>query len=266
MKQVKPQLVLLHGLFGSPLGLENIAEDLRAADCEVFVPAVPPFAGSIDTWLEQAEILGEADLNQRYAHYFKEYFAKNGIKKPILIGHSMGTLVASSIVAHYPELLDEHVILMSPISSRPNGLISRASVFSSRLPAKTVDWITTRYLSTPRDQKQFRETLKIVNQCSLEQRPSKKHIAQATGFSADSTILENLNSTTSDKKFQIHLLAGERDRLIPPAANRKATEELQKMQNGRFAAECVFLPGTGHLHNYEKPHETAQQVLKFLRK
>lgn len=261
----KPQLVLLHGLFGAPLGLNEITADLRQAGYEVFVPAVPPFAGSEEKWAERAS--DDVDLDRRYAEYFREYFAENEIVHPVLIGHSMGTLVAGSILQSYPELVNEKVILLSPISRQPNTLISRISGLSSYLPPKMTDWITTQFLIVPRGRKVFREILAEVNRCSHDRRPSNYYIQEATRFSVGDTVVDKLSKVKpSNQRFQLLLLAGEHDHLVPPKATRKAAQWLNELPSKIFECECDFLVQTGHLHNYEKPHETSRRIVEFLEK
>ncbi len=264
MANKKPQLVLLHGLFGSPLGLETITQDLKNAGYEVFVPAVPPFAGSETSWSQHTE----SDPTKKYAEYFRDYFSRNNIKKPVLIGHSMGTLVASSIVKYYPDSVNSKIIFLSPISHSPNAFISKISILSAYLPPKVIDWFTTQFLIVPRNHQFFRETLAKVHRCSYDQRPNKQHIKEATKFSTSSTIVKNLQDIipSHQEHFQIYLLAGEHDRLVSPATTRKAASVLNNSPEHRFDCECDFLPQTGHLHNYEKPHETAQRIIAFLEK
>lgn len=266
MTKNKPPLVLLHGLFGSPLGLETITKDLQTAGYTVFVPAVPPFAGSEELWSQQQKLAPKnTSLSKRYADYFREYFAKNNITKPVLIGHSMGTLVASSIATHYPDLINEKIIFLSPISRSPSRLISKVSILSSYLPARIVDWITTQFLIIPRNPKFFRETLAMVHLCSYDQRPGRYYIKEATKFSTTTTVPGELGKAAPSKwHFQAYFLAGEHDRLVPPRATRKAVDALRHSE--QFDCECEFLSETGHLHNYEKPHETAQRIVKFLDK
>ena len=52
------------------------------------------------------------------------------------------------------------------------------------------------------------------------------------------------------------MIAGEKDRLI----SQKITKELAKRHN----ASLELIPDSGHLHNYEKPYETAQLILKTI--
>lgn len=53
------------------------------------------------------------------------------------------------------------------------------------------------------------------------------------------------------------IIAGEKDRLIPQKKTLALVQQLQ--------AELRLIPNSGHLHNYEKPHETAQLILDFIK-
>lgn len=256
----KNPIVLLHGLFGAPLGLEEIAQGLRRAGYEVMVPAVPPFAGTEADW----EMRKETEMARRYAEYFRDYFAKNGVKKPILVGHSMGTLVGSAILANFPEIVAEKVVFLSPIAERPTALVRGTSVLAAYLPQRMIDVITTRFLITVQEKGAFRQILEKVHQCSLEQRPRRGLIKQAVRFSSGTTVGVELTRIPESFKgnFEVALIAGEEDKLIARSATEKLANYLNKKDN--FVAKCQFLPKTGHVHNYEQPQETVRAILDFL--
>ena len=77
-------------------------------------------------------------------------------------------------------------------------------------------------------------------------------MARAGLFSASHGVLD------FDFDKNTLLLAGSKDRLVHQKDTRKLAQKLD--------AELVFLENTGHIHNYEKPHETAVEIMKFLEK
>ena len=238
----KSSIVLLHGLRGAPLGLEVIAKDLREAGYEVYLPAIPPFAGAGD--------LTEYSP-KTYSDYLAQYLRKHHLQRPILIGHSMGSVIATIFATTHPEMLSNELILLSPISTKPNKFFALISPLAALLPRTMVDYVTTRYLFVPRDKDLFHSALELTHRCSQDHAPSSKAIAAATQFSTKYTI--------SDFNPQQHILliAGANDRLIPAKKTRKLAERLQ--------AQLELIPDSGHLHNYEKPHETAKLILDFLK-
>lgn len=238
----KPAIVLVHGFRGSPIGLEAIAQDLRAAGYEVHVPAIPPFAGAeaLDSYTPEA-----------YASFLKDYIDEHQLKQPILIGHSMGSVIISTLAVRRPELINNKLILMSPISTKPARPFALISPLSAYLPRKLVDYVTTKFLFVPHDQKLFQETMAITHACTADCPPSTKAAAAAAKFAARYSIADFL--PTSQK---VLIIAGEQDRMI----KKRHTEALAE----RLQAKTQFIPHSGHLHNYEQPHQTAQLILDFL--
>lgn len=238
----KPALVLVHGFRGSPIGLEEIAEILRTSyGYQVHVPAIPPFGG--------APAL-ESYTPENYANYLADYINTQKLERPVLIGHSMGSIVVSAALTHYPKLFNTKSILMSPISSRAAGSFRLVAPLSAILPSHIVDYITTKHLTTTHDKTTLKQILEITHRCGIDHSPRKFEVLKAAFFSTRYSI------TDFSPQQQILLLAGEHDHLIKKHHTLKAAEQLQ--------AELKFLPHTGHIHNYEQPHETAEAIINFL--
>lgn len=240
--QQKPPIVLVHGFRGSPLGLDTIANDLRTAGYTVFVPAIPPFAGAGTLEIYDPE---------SYVQYLLSYLSEHKIEQPILIGHSMGSVICACIAHSHPELLHEKLVLLSPISSKPPQPIAMISPLSALLPRKVVDYATTKFLFVPHNRELLRETLDLTHRCTADQPPRRSDAMKSARFAAKYAIDDFLPI-----QKDVLLLAGEKDRLIKKAQ----TEKLAQKMN----AQTSFLPDSGHLHNYEKPHETATEILRFI--
>jgi len=240
----KPSIILLHGFRGSPLGLEIIAQDLRDAGYQVHTPAVPPFAG--------AEDLPEYNAED-YAKYFAKYIINQKLEKPIIVGHSMGSIITAAIASLKPELVNEKVVLLSPISRKTSKVINAISPLSRIVPAQISDYVTTKYLFVPKqDRELFQESLQLTHRCSNDQPPNNSAMSKVTKFTTSYAVPD---FDFSNKRVLI--VAGEKDRLV----KKKDTEKLAKNLN----AKLEFLPDSGHLHNYEKPHETAALIIDFLK-
>ena len=214
----KPPLILLHGFRGSPLGLSEVADVLRADGYEVYTPAVPPFSGAaLPSFTPEA-----------YVSFVNDFIEEHSLEKPILMGHSMGSIIAAAVAHTDPSIIHQKLILLSPISARTTRLVAPLVPLSAGMPRLVTDYVTTRFLFVPHDPKLFRKTLAITNQCSGDQVPRAREV----------------------------FLAGESDRIV----NKKNTEQLAE----EIGAKLEFIPGSGHLHNYEKPKETAEAILRFL--
>ncbi len=237
----KPDLILVHGFRGSPLGLAEIADLLRTSGYSVHIPAIPPFGGApaLDRYTPKY-----------YADYLADYINSQALARPVLIGHSMGSVVASATLNYYPELVNSKAILMSPISQRTAPPFRLVAPLSALLPARSVDYITTKYLTTVHDRTELKPILNITHRCGIDHSPRRREVLKASFFSTHYCI------TDFNLRQEILLLAGEHDHLVPQKQTIKAGQKLQ--------ARVQFLPDTGHIHNYEQPQATVDAIIKFL--
>lgn len=237
----KPPIVLIHGFRGAPAGLGAIATELERSGFKTYSPKIPPFAGAGELF----------DYNPHtYADYIASYIAENHLEKPVLVGHSMGSVIAAATASLHPEIIHDKLILLSPISKRPSPAIRLISPAAAYLPRNIVDLITTCYLFVPRDYELFKEALRLTKICSATYPPKKSAISKATRFSTDNTAAD------FELQQQVVIIAGEHDKLIDQQSTKTLANKLH--------AELEFLPNTGHLHNYERPQETAQAILHHL--
>ena len=237
MESNKPSLIFIHGFRGNSLGLEELAEQFP--DFEVFLPTLPP---------AEKQSLMKYDTSH-YADWIASYITKNKLTNPILIGHSMGSIIATATAEKYPTLVNNKLVLLAPISAKPNKLFALISPLSALLPCKMVDFITTKYLTTVKDRQKFKHILEITNKCSSVYY-SKGDVFKTALFSMKHCI-EDFHP-----QKDIILIAGDKDRLMP----RKKTEELST----RLPAKAIFLDGTGHLLNYEQPAAVAEAIKQFI--
>ncbi len=241
-QDAKPPLVFVHGFRGAPIGLQAVANQLHNYGYQTYLPAIPPFAG--------AEPFERYDI-KHYVEFLHNYLTKKHLTKSILIGHSMGSIICAAAGEHYPEILDDKLILLSPISVRTNPVLGAISSLSAILPRKTVDYITTRFLFVPKDHRLFHQTMTTTHACSANSTASRHDEIAAARFSTRHAVND------FHPLQHVLLLAGAHDKLIP----RVATEEL----SGHFKhAQTYFIPNSGHLHNYEAPLETANAIHQFI--
>ncbi len=237
-------IILVHGYRGSPAGLAEIGEHLKAAGFNVHIPDIPPFGNSMPM---------ESYTANSYADFLANFIRENRLEAPILIGHSMGSLIVSATAEKYPELLAEKLVLMAPISTKPPRPIAILSPLVTALPRGIVDVTTTAFTMVPNGLKTTKKTMKLTR-TSSKNFTSKNDVKLAGDFSTTHAI--------SDFNFQknVLFLAGAHDHLI----SRKNTTTLSAEFSERMPVKTVFIPGTGHLLNYEKPAETAKEIIKFI--
>lgn len=239
MASSKPPLIFIHGFRGNHLGLEAIADYFT--DYQVFIPDLPP-AGKqqLPTYTAHS-----------YANWMADYIKGYHIKKPILIGHSMGSIIAAATATHYPDLVGDKLILLSPISVKTPRLFAALTPLSTLLPNKIISYFTTKYLIGQKGKKKFRNILGTTYVCGADF-TTKKEVYQTAKFSVSHAI----------KDFKLRqrtlFIIGEQDRVV---SKKKSVQTANQL-----GAEITILKNTGHLHNYEAPKSTATAIREFLEK
>lgn len=233
------QVVLIHGFRGNHLGLKDVAKFLRRKGFSVCAPDLPP-AGRYPLDKYDAE---------HYARWVANYIIEKKLDRPILIGHSMGSIIASATAEKYPELIGEKIVFLAPISVKPPKFLAPITPLSVVLPNGLISRITTKYLIVKKEKNFYRETVELTKRCASKY-VSRRDVMKAAIFSESNSI--------ADFQFKKDALfiAGENDRLC----SREATQKLAKKLGG----EAVFLDGTGHLLNYESPELVADKISDFL--
>lgn len=236
----KTPLIFIHGYRGNHLGLADVAKEFEK-DYDVHSPDLPPAGGH----------KFEKYTADTYADALAEYIKKHKLSRPVLIGHSLGSIIATATAEKYPELINQKLILLAPISKKPAKFFGRLTPLTVLLPRRLVDFITTVFLFVPHDFKLFKKSLKTTHECSKDF-VSRRDVMKAGTFSAAHSIADfNFKNDTI-------LIAGEKDRLIP----QKSTRQLAKDRGFKLD----IIKGTGHLLNYEVPTKTAAAIRNFLEK
>ncbi len=235
----KKNLVFVHGFRGNHLGLEELASLFSHDIYNIYVPDLPP-AGK--------NSLARYDKDS-YADFLANYITSNQIEKPILIGHSLGSIIAAVTAEKFPNLVSSKIIFMSPISEKPAKFFAMLTPLTAVLPNKLIGYITTKYLFVPHDKKLFKKTLKTTYLCGADY-TTKSDVFKAAKFSVSHSISD------FDFKKQALFLSGETDRLIP----RRKTEAAIK----KYQAKSEYVQNTGHLINYENPKAAAEIIQKYL--
>ncbi len=232
-------LIFVHGLRGNHLGLEELASFFPRDIYNIYIPDLPP--------------AGENSLvsydSAHYVDFLANYIKSNNIKKPVLIGHSLGSIITAATVSKHPELVAKKTVFLSPISVKPAKFFAMLTPLTAVLPNKLIGYITTKYLFVPHDKKLLKSVLKTTYLCGADY-TRRSDVFKAAKFSAQHAISD------FDFKNDALFLSGETDRLIPS----KKTEETAK----KYHAISKYIKGTGHLLNYEDPKTAAKIIRDFL--
>lgn len=237
----KQNLIFIHGFRGSNVGLFDLAEKyFSPEEYNIYIPNLPP-AGN-QTMPEYSA--------RYYARFVADYIKSHHIEKPILIGHSMGSIIVAATAERYADLIGDRIIFLAPISMRPSKLIANLVPLAFLLPNNLVTYISTKFLYAGKNKDEFREILAKSYHSGRDYK-NRLDIYKSGKFSTAYCI----DDFYIDKKMLF--LAGSEDRLMP----LKKTKEVALS----FGVKPTVIEGTGHLLNYEQPKKVASIIKKFIK-
>ena len=240
MPRIKPPLLFIHGFRGAPVGNAEIVAILRK-NFEVYSPKIPPTGAknSLKTY--------DADS---YAAFVADYIKEHKLRHPVLVGHSMGSIIAAATAERYPELINKKLIFVSPITTRVPSYIAFLQPLVAYLPKRAVSYITTRYLFVPRQHTLFKKALALTNK-SANKFSSRHDLRKSARFAAKYSLYD------FKLKQDLLLIAGEKDRLTSEEANKEFVHT--------HYAKLRLVDNAGHLVNYERPTVVAKLIEEFVK-
>lgn len=240
MPKVKPPLLFIHGFRGAPTGNAEIVAILRK-NFEVYSPKIPPTGAknSLETYDSRS-----------YADFIAKYIKEHKLRRPVLIGHSMGSIIAAATAERYPELVNKKLIFVSPIVTRVPKPIAALQPFVAFLPKSLVSYITTRYLFVPRQRTLFKKAFALTNK-SASSFTSRRDLQKSARFAAKHSLSD------FELKQDLFLIAGEKDRLSSEEDNKEFVQA--------HYAKLRLVDDAGHLINYERPTVVAKLIEEFVR-
>lgn len=242
----KPPILLVHGFRGNHLGLAEFQKLLEAEGYQVFNPDIPP---AFNTQDETLPIFTDF-TKDGYADFIANYILDKHLDHPILIGHSMGSILAAAAAEKYSHLIHDKIFFLSPIATHPPKFILPLIPLMALVPNKFISYVCTEFLIASAHRPKKRQILDLTYKCSRKITSVRDEISAA--FFSMSHSISDFNF-----KKQAYFIAGSKDRMNP---SRKVREIAEK-----FHAEVNFIPQTGHLINYEVPEKIAELVLPKLK-
>jgi 3-oxoadipate enol-lactonase len=194
--------------------------------------------------------------NIALAGALKDLIAHVGAKRNVLLGHSMGGMIAQELVALHPALVHGLILYStSPAFGKADGawqqqfLQSRFAPLDQGLGMEGLAGKLVPTMFAP-----DAEPARIAEAAALMAR-----VPAASYRAALSAIVSfNRLAALGDIAVPTLCIAGELDQNAPPAV-------VEKMASRIAGADYVCLPGVGHIANIEQPDLFNGAVLTFLK-
>lgn len=256
----KPTIVMIHGFRGTHHGLERIVRQLN--DFRIVVPDLPGFGDS------EPFKKGTHDLDQ-YVAFVEEFIKQTaGKEKPILLGHSFGSIVASHYATQKPKTI-EKLILINPIGAPAlkgsKAALTKLAVFyywlGRTLPANLSHFWLSSQISTDimtlimakTKDKDMRAYIRDQHRQHFSTFSNPKVVAEA--FSA--SVEHDVREIAPLLKVETLLIAGEKDDVTPLEKQRQLAALIRK-------SKLHTIHNVGHLIHYETSEEAAKTIQEWI--
>ncbi len=240
-------VVFIHGVGGSARTWQPQVESFRAAGYVPLALDLPGYGGrppiariSFDDFAADVEAQIE----------------KARLDRPVLVGHSLGGMIAQTLLRRKPQGYRAAVLVgTSPAFGPPDGEFQKKFVADRLAPLQSgrtmpeLAAIMIEEIIGPNPDPQGR-ALAVASMGAAPASTYKACIEAITGFDERA----NLGAI----KVPVLCLVGEFDRNAPPKMMQRMAEKIP-------GAAFTLLPGLGHLPNLEDAKAFDQAVLDFLR-
>lgn len=258
----KPTIVMIHGFTGSHEGFHYLVPQLDRY--RLIIPDLPGFGTST---------IGREDWSiDAIAQLLNDFVASLRLEEPpYLLGHSMGGLVASSMLAQAPQgLYRKKAILLSPVPTairlndarRPGFILgalqyrlgARSGRAGERLVKnRMISRALTRFIMTTSDRKLRRE----IYQHHFKNLEFISSVEYYSKLYTDINRRGAIDYAARLRPYKLLLITGNADAVTP-------LKEQKKFINAAGVQDVVILKNVGHLAHYERASEIAAAIRRYL--
>ena len=230
MSESTKTIVLIHGLWMTPLSWENWTQHFESKGYEVVAPAWPGLEGDINEIRKNPDKLANLDIDTIVASY--EKVIKGLDEQPIIMGHSFGGLFTQILLdrgygAAGVALCSAPVkgILILPFSTLRVSAPALSNPFNyNKAAALTVDQFHYAFGNNLSEE----ESKKVYDRYAV---PGPDHVLFQAGLANFNPHAPTAVDFHNDKRAPLLLIAGTHDH-ISPASVVKANYNLYKKGNG----------------------------------
>ena len=255
----KQTIVMIHGFRGTHHGLLRIAGYLKQ-DFDIAIPDLPGFG--------RGPKLRNYSLDE-YVEWLHSFITKHKLHKPILLGHSFGSIVSAAYAAKYPKSIDR-LVLVNPIGAPaldgPNQFLTKLAVFYYKVGTKLSEKNAQRWLSSKIVVRIMSVTMAKTRDPALRKYIHAQHDMYFSRFHSPQSVLQsfttsienNVSDFAKDIPVRTMLIAGSLDDITPLGKQYALVKKFPK-------AVLKVINDVGHLTHYETPDEVAHFIQVFAR-
>ncbi len=247
MPDLAPHAYLMHGMWCTGQHLEPLAAALRQMDLITHAPTLPLHRHGLDRDLRNN--LGRHSLRDYLRFHLNQIRQLKLESPPVLVGHSMGGLLAQMAAT---EIEVAGLVLLAPASPAGINIIRPSSTLAtSHILARPAFW--RRANRPPRWHARYGLFHGMDAFTREQQQQQLVHESGRAYFEIVFWWLDRNRASAVDAAkvaAPVLVIAGDRDRIITPAVARKVYRLYRD-------ARLVMLPELGHMMLYE---DGAEQI------
>ena len=241
-----PTVLMLHGIGGGHLAFAPQVESLATAGYRAVAWDMPGYGHSAP--IEPYTFKG---LAESCIHLIEGLRCED----VVLVGHSMGGMVAQEVMVRRPGLVSRLVLCGTSASfGKPDGDWQREFIAQRTAPldaGQTMEQLAEQLVPQMVGPGSLPEGVRLAHHCMSQVNPSTYRRALEALVTFDRRAnLGNIHVPTL-------LIAGEHDRNAPPAV-------MKKMSQAIVGSTYFEMRGIGHLQNLEAPEDFDAAILNFL--
>mgnify|MGYP000846980391 CR=1 FL=1 len=242
-----PGIVFIHGVGGSAMAWQRQVESFSAAGYAPLAVDLPGYGGR--------PAIEHTDFDQLSADV-EAQIAKAGLVRPVIVGHSLGGMIAQTMLRRKPQGYQSVVLVgTSPSFGKADGDFQKQFVEERLAPLRS-------------GRKMPELAAEMINGImGLGGDPEGRKIAIASMAAVpaqtykacvEAIVMFEERANLALVQVPVLCLAGEFDRQAPAAMMERMAQKIP-------GAQYVMLPGLGHLPNLQDPAAFDAAVLGFLR-
>ncbi|MBC5782537.1 alpha/beta fold hydrolase [Ramlibacter sp. USB13] len=241
-----PTVLMLHGIGGGHLAFAPQVETFATSGYRAVAWDMPGYGHSAP--IEPYTFKGLAQSCIQLIESLK-------CPQVILLGHSMGGMVAQEVVARRPDLVSRLILCGTlPAFGDPDGEAQRAFIAQRTAPldaGKSMAELAQTLVPQMVGPGSLPEGVRLATIC-MSQVPAATYRR-----ALECIVTFDRRRSLADIHVPTLLIAGEHDRNAPP-------EVMKKMAQGIAGSTYIEMKGVGHLQNLEAPDDFDGMVLNFL--
>ncbi len=241
-----PTVLMLHGIGGGHLAFAPQVETLASSGYRAVAWDMPGYGRSAP--IEPYNFKG---LAQSCITLIESLQCRD----VVLLGHSMGGMVAQEVIARRPDLVNKLILCgTTPSFGKPDGEWQQAFIAQRTAPldaGKSMADLAELLVPQMVGPGSLPEGLRLARHC-MSQIPASTYRR-----ALEALVTFDRRANLPQINVPTLVLAGEHDRNAPPAAMKKMAHEIPR-------STYLEMPGVGHLQNLEAPDEFDALVLNFL--